>query len=322
MKTTILLCFALTCAALASTEEKINKQFSVQPGGKLVVEVDSGSIIVDTNATGDVVVDVWRKITRSSKSAEEEFLKSNPVVFEQDGSTVTVKCREKNKNHWSWNGRQSNEAKYTIKVPAAFNARLNTAGGGIEVNDLSGEVKAHTSGGGLRFARLQGPLDGDTSGGGIRVNDCQGTQKIATSGGGIDVAGGGGSLKGGTSGGSVSVKNFNGSAQVETSGGGITLQNISGAIDGTTSGGSIRATLASVGGKINLSTSGGGVTLAVPPNAAFELDANTSAGSVHSELPVTMTGSAQHGRLKCPVNGGGQSIVLRSSAGGITIKKL
>jgi len=92
MKTTLLIWFALTCAALAATEEKLNKHFSVQPGGKLIVDVDSGSVTVNTNGSGEVVVDVWRKITRSSKSAEEDFLKANPVQFAQDGSSVTVKC--------------------------------------------------------------------------------------------------------------------------------------------------------------------------------------------------------------------------------------
>src|SRR4051812_23246459 len=71
--------------ARAATEEQINKKFSVKPGGTVVVDIDFGSIEVSTNATSEVIVDVWRKVGRSSKSAEEQFLKDNPVKFSQDG---------------------------------------------------------------------------------------------------------------------------------------------------------------------------------------------------------------------------------------------
>jgi len=309
-------------AAQAATEEQINKRFAAQPGGTVVVDVDFGSINVSTNSGSEVVVDVWRKVSRSSKSDEEKFLQDNPVKFDHEGGTVTIKCATKSVTRRSWFsfGRNQNEAKYTITVPGQFNAQLQTAGGGIGVSELNGKVKAHTSGGGLHFARLHGPLDGDTSGGGIEMENCEGTLKIHTSGGGIEVAGGSGSLDGDTSGGSVSVKKFRGSTHVETSGGGISIEDVVGRIQGSTSGGSIKATLPSpISDTVKLETSGGGVTVRVPADAAFDLDAETSAGNVHSELPVTVAGKAERDRLKGPVNGGGKSVWLRSSAGSIHI---
>jgi hypothetical protein len=308
--------------ARAATEEQINKKFSVKPGGTVVVDVDVGGIEVGTNATSEVVVDVWRKVTRSSKSAEEKFLKDNPVNFSQDGDTVTIILKSKRSSS-SWLGRNSNEAKYRITVPANFNARLATAGGGIEVDDLTGDVKSHTSGGGLHFARLHGPLNGDTSGGGIHVKDCEGKLKINTSGGGIDVAGGSGSLDGDTSGGSVSVKEFHGPMRVETSGGGITIYGATAKVEGSTSGGSINAVLAKpVTDMVKLETSGGGITLRVAGDAAFDLDAETSAGTVSSDLPVVCVGKRVNDRLKGPVNGGGKTVWLRSSAGSIRVKRV
>src|SRR4051812_18030528 len=117
--------------ARGATEEQINKKFTVKPGGTVVVDIDFGGIVVGTNATSEVVVDVWRKIGRSSKSAEEKFLRDNPVNFSQSGDTVTISSKNKNKSNWSWLGHNSNEAKYKITVPAQFNAKLETAGGGI-----------------------------------------------------------------------------------------------------------------------------------------------------------------------------------------------
>ncbi|HSU55305.1 MAG TPA: hypothetical protein VLT36_14710, partial [Candidatus Dormibacteraeota bacterium] len=254
----------------ATTEEAFHKRFIVHPEGSLVVDVDCGGIEVGTNGTGDVIIEVKRKVGRKTKADEEKYLREHPIEFLQDGDKITVRCREKSGNGmWSWRGTTLNEADYTITLPAHFNAKLNTAGGSIVVNDLTGKVKADTSGGGLRFTRIHGQLNGATSGGSIRMSECDGEQRIRTSGGGIEVSGGAGSLDGATSGGSVKVENFHGPARVETSGGGIAVQNVAGKIDGQTSGGSIHAVLVSpLADSVRLSTSGGGITVRIPGDAA------------------------------------------------------
>ncbi len=324
MKSILCLVIVLSSvAAFAATEEQIQKTFTADPGGTLVVDVDFGTIEVATNSTSQVTVDVWRKITRSKKADEEAFLREHPVKISQEGDTVTVKCRSQNKWSWSMGWRNRNEAKYTVRVPAQFSARLNTSGGGIAVSDVVGDVKAGTSGGGLRFARVHGPLNGNTSGGGIDVAGCEGDIRISTSGGGIEVAGGSGSLNGHTSGGGVSVKDFAGAATVGTSGGGLTLENIKGALSGSTSGGHVSAVLvAPLPGNVSLSTSGGRVTIKVPETAAFNLDASTSGGGVKCDVPVTVQGKLEHNRIKGTVNGGGETVTLRSSGGGIHVTKL
>ncbi|MEO7675576.1 MAG: DUF4097 family beta strand repeat-containing protein [Verrucomicrobiota bacterium] len=323
MKQIALFLLLISSAAFAATEDQTNKTFKATPGGHLVVNVDFGSIEVTTNAGNEIAVDVWRKITRKNTQEEQEFLRDNPVKLLQAGDALTIQCQRKEKNRWSFGGRNLNEAKYTIRVPAQFNAALNTAGGGIAVSDLSGEVKADTSGGGLRFTRVRGPLNGNTSGGSIGVADCEGKIRIQTSGGGIDINGGSGSVEGETAGGSITVKTFSGPATVETSGGGITIEKVAGKIKGSTSGGSINAVLVSpLPGDVTLSTAGGGITVRVPTDAALNLDAETSGGGVSSDLPVTMEGKKERSRLKGTINGGGPVVHLRSSGGGIGVKKI
>ena len=325
MKLSTILLLATCVAVCAETEERTTKQFTVQPGGTLVVDVDFGSLDVKTHDAGEVVVDVVRKITRSTKEEEEEFLADRPVTFTPEGNTVTIESRPVAKSKGSSQGKQRTEGKYTITVPAKFNAQLKTAGGAIAVSDLTGEVNAGTSGGGLNFTRLHGPLDGKTAGGAIRVVDCEGEQQVKTSGGGIEVSGGSGSFDGKTSGGLVSVKDFKGSVQVKSSGGGLTVENVAGKVDGKTSGGAIAARFASpLSDEVNLATSGGGVTLRVAENSAFDLDASAS-GGVSSELSVDSgdkAGKAPRNHLKGPVNGGGKPVVLRSGGGSIQVRKL
>ena len=314
-----------TCLTLsAQTEEQTDKHFTVPANSQLIVDVGQGSLEVATHARNEVIISAFRKVTRRSKADEEAFLRDHPITFSQDGSTLTIQANDQNSgSSWSWFGSNRTEAKYLITAPATFNVRLKTSGGSIAVNDLTGKVNANTSGGGLRFARVRGPLDGHTSGGGIRVTECEGTIKINTSGGGIDVIDGSGTLEGDTSGGGINVKDFQGSAHVETSGGGINLENVTGQIYGSTSGGSINARFSlPLADEVKLETSGGGVTVRVPESSAFNLDASTSGGEVSTDLPVTVVGKLSRSHLSGTVNGGSKPVYLRSSGGGIQVKKL
>jgi DUF4097 and DUF4098 domain-containing protein YvlB len=324
MKTLLAIAFiASAFAASATEEENLSRTFTVQPGGELVVDVDFGSIEVSSHPTADVSIEVHRLIGLKSSAKEKEFLQDNPVVFFQNGGTVTIKQRGKRQNGvWNWLGSRRMEAKYTIHVPAIYSARLNTSGGSIQAQDLQGEVKADTSGGSLKFAHITGPLHGSTSGGGIQASDCRGDSTLDTSGGGIVVTGGGGKLHVDTSGGTVSIKNYAGPANASTSGGDMILENIDGTVKASTSGGSISAVLLSpIPGDVDLDTTGGDVNVKVPEQASFNLDASTTGGSVTSDLPVQFTGKRQHEELRGPVNGGGKQVKLRTSGGSIHVRK-
>jgi len=236
MKASILVMILASSAAYAASEEHFSKTFPGATGGTLIVDIDFGAIEVDTNAKpSEISVDVWRKVTRQTPQEEQGFLRDNPVQFSTEGSTLKIVSRSNEKDLFK--GKNRNDAKYTIRVPAQFNTRLDTSGGEISVNNLSGDTRANTSGGRLRFSGLHGPLNGHTSGGDVLVADCEGTTKIHTSGGRIEAAGGSGSLDANTSGGDVSLRTFNGPASVETSGGAITLAKVGGKLNASTSGG-------------------------------------------------------------------------------------
>jgi DUF4097 and DUF4098 domain-containing protein YvlB len=323
MKLSPVLLLATAFVVHAETEDHHNRRFNVQQGGNLVVDVDFGSIEVGTNAMNEVEVDVLRKVTRSSKEEEEAFLADRPVTVSQEGNTITVRSRAESRRNPSTGGRQRTEGRYKVTVPSQFTAQLKTMGGAISVEDLVGDVDAATTGGALKFARLHGSLDAKTSGGPIEVMQCEGQQQVKTSGGAINLTSGSGSFDGKTSGGPVKVKDFRGPVQVKSNGGGITIENAAGKVDGKTSGGPISASFATpITDEVTLATSGGGVTLRVPEQSAFDLDATSSGGNVRSDLPVDAPGKPVPHRLKGPVNGGGKPVVLHTSGGSIRVEKL
>ena len=318
---TLLLLFVAATTASALSEENVSQTLEGAPSGKLIIDVDFGTIDVSAGADDKISVMAHRKIDSDNEAQEKEYLASAPVTVSKEGNTVTIRARRQNKEHnLNWSGRCSMDARYTVHVPRTFNSELRTGGGTIMVAELTGSMSADTSGGKLKFTHLHGPTGATTSGGSIELNGCEGALKVDTSGGRIEATDGSGSLEARTSGGSIVVRNFGGDTKVETSGGRLTFENINGKITGRSSGGSISAKLKSpVPGDVNLETSAGSIDVMVPPDAGLDIEAEASSGRVTSELPVTGT-RTDRDSMKGKINGGGKSLVLRSGAGSISIK--
>jgi hypothetical protein len=315
-----LLSLAISTAS-ALSEENVSQTLDGAPGGRLIVDVDFGTIDVSAGADDKISVVAHRKIDSDNEAQEKEYLSSAPVVVNKDGNTITIRARRQNKDkNLNWSGRCSMDARYTVRVPKSFNSELRTGGGTIMVSEIVGTMSADTSGGKLKFTHLKGPTGATTSGGSIELNACDGPLKVDTSGGRIDAIDGTGSLDARTSGGSIVVRNFGGDAKVETSGGRLSFENINGKIFGRTSGGSISAKLKSpVPGDVNLETSAGSIDLMVPADAGLDIEAEASSGRVTSDLPFTGT-RTDRDSMKGKINGGGKSVLLRSGAGSISIK--
>ena len=316
----LLVLFALVLTASAATEENVSRQLDVTPGGKLVVDVDFGTINVATGADDKVVIEAYRKIDFGEEAKEKEYFAAAPVAISQDGNIVTVRAHcTKSKQFWS-SGPSAMDGRYTIRIPKRFETDLHTEGGDVTAGEITGNMTVKTGGGKLVFKHLEGTLTADTSGGSIEVEDCRGPIRIETSGGDIVIAEGAGALDAKTSGGRIDVRNFSGDAEVRTSGGNLSLQRVTGKIIGKTSSGSIRASISDAGiGDVRLETSAGNIDFSLPVTATVDIDASTSVGEVSSRLPLE-TANVGREHLRGKLNGGGKSVELKTSVGNITIE--
>ena len=311
-----------TTAVRANPQGDIQRNFSVRPGGKLIMDVDLGSIEVSTADISQIVVNVMRRVERGSDSRSDELMRQHEVSFDQQGNNLVIRSRFPNEDFRRWR-RNGLNVRYVIAIPIEFNVDLKTSGGGIHVDDLKGEVRVRTSGGGLRFGKIEGPITGTTSGGGITLAGCNGKVDVRTSGGGIDIGSGSGDLFAETSGGGIKIENFTGDAFVRTSGGAIRINRIEGAIDASTSGGPIIAALNGQPKKdCRLHTSGGGITVELDESLSLNINAEASGGGVNTDLPVTVQGELRAGLLRGALNGGGQNLILQTSGGSINLRRL
>ncbi len=125
-----------------------------------------------------------------------------------------------------------------------------------------------------------------------------------------------------TSDGSIHVTDFQGDLRAKTSDGSIDAGGRFTALDLVTSDGRIAADAESgskISGPWSLKTSDGSIQFHVPADLAFDLDASTGDGSIHSDLPIMVEGSQARNRLHGKVNGGGPTLTLRTSDGSINI---
>jgi DUF4097 and DUF4098 domain-containing protein YvlB len=321
MRRTIAVTAALLFAATAfAAEDVIKKGFNVSDGGTLRLDGAVGEVRIVTGGTG-VAVEVTRK---ADGRRGEAILREHRITFEQQGNDVVIESDlddDNDRSFWNWN--DDYDVQWNIRVPDRYNVDVATSGGGIRIDDIDGNVEARTSGGGIRTGRIgrEGTLK--TSGGSITVDGAGGRLVAHTSGGGISVGNTNGPVEVKTSGGSIQLARVNGDVVARTSGGGITIEDAAGKVDAHTSGGSIHATMSrQPSADSSLKTSGGGVTVLLAPSVAVDLDAESSGGGVRADVPVTVQGTQDEDSVRGRINGGGPRLVLRSSGGGIRVKRM
>ncbi len=295
-------CFA-ACeeVLLGGIEDKVSKSFSVQPGGKLILDSSLGSVEVIASADPTVKIDVLRIARATDEKGAKEILQDLDMDFRQAGNEITVEARYRRPRGFDWGNRL--ELKYLIQVPRKFDLDVKTGGGSINVSDLEGNILARTSGGSLHFGQIHGTINGHTSGGSISLD------------------GGTGSVDVDTSGGSIHIGKVGAGVKARTSGGSITLDEVMGTVRAHTSGGSVTASLTRQPQEdCELSTSGGSIRVRIDPSLNLNLRANCSGGSIRTRIPLTLQGEIDKHKLNAKLNNGGPELYLHTSGGGITIE--
>jgi DUF4097 and DUF4098 domain-containing protein YvlB len=287
---------ALTLLAMASpaaAESRLEKDLELQPGGQFILESDSGSVAVTGASRSGAHIVITSE--RADLNSELEF------SFSSSGGVAHVTARRLHDSGWS----HGLNVHFEIEVPTETRTLLHTGGGSITLSGLRGASEVKTSGGSIEVSGLSGKLEAHTSGGAIRLREVTGDAHVETSGG------------------SIEVEALDGSLEAHTSGGGIRINKVSGYVEAKSSGGPIHAAY-SRGNRHGgvLETSGGSIEVAIDPSANLNLDASTSGGSVHSDLPVRVVGTISHSSLHGSIGSGGEELRLHTSGGSINIHAL
>jgi DUF4097 and DUF4098 domain-containing protein YvlB len=272
-------------------DQNLDKTFTVQPNGDLVINADEGDIHITGYDSSNVVT------VKVTMRGDKERLERYKVDFSQDGNTVRIDGRESKRHFRIWENGSLN-VRFEIRVPKKFNLDLQTAGGDMVIRTVEGTVTGTTSGGDLDVSDLNGRVKLETSGGDITMNDSQGDLSFHTSGG------------------SIQGENISGELTAGTSGGNITFRKVSAKLRGETSGGNIDVALVDNKG-VYLETSGGNVRIRVSHSVAADVDASASGGDV--DCALAFNGRIKDGDMNGTINGGGNLIRATTTGGNISI---
>ena len=166
---------------------RIEKTYNVNPGGRLTVTLDIGTVDVQTAAQDRVTVIVTKKAKRQLDRQVQEALADFKVTFDSSHSSVSIRGKfQRGRNYWRYWKRQLNQLdiRFLVTVPRRYNVDLNTHGN-IYIDDVIGTVQTQISGGTLRFNGVKGPISGRSTAGEITLANCQGMVDIKTSVGNI-----------------------------------------------------------------------------------------------------------------------------------------
>jgi hypothetical protein len=303
--------------AFADEEGHFDRTLTVTGAVDMDIQTGSGEIVVKPGASGRV--EIHGKIRASDwhfgGDVEQRIheLESNPPI-EQNGNTIRighVEDRERMRNI---------SISYEVIVPADTKLHSASGSGDERIEGISGPADANSGSGSLRLTNIGSETHARTGSGDIELSSIHGAVKASTGSGSIHATGiaGGvtassgsgevrleqtapGDVEIGTGSGSVEVKGANGAVRVQTGSGNITAQGQPTA-------------------EWKLRTGSGDVDVSFPADAAYDLVARSSSGSIHSDPEMTVQGTLSNRELHGKVHGGGPVVELSTSSGSIHIR--
>ncbi len=291
--------FGSVAFATSRPQGTFERTFQVSGPADLQVFTHSGDIIVRSGPAGSVKIsgkifvgDHW---LMGSRTADVQELEKNPPVH-QDGNNIRI----------DYVNLRNISIDYEITVPADT------------------RVQAHTVSGDQAMEGLKNDIDLESGSGDIRLHDIVGTVRLRTGSGDVkgDAAG---AFRAETGSGDIRINcKGSGDLDVHTGSGNLELEGIDGVLRAEAGSGDIRVD-GKQKGTWEVRTGSGNVTLRLPSDAAFNLEARTSSGSVTVDQPVTVTvqGRVQEERKSIigTVRGGGPSLVVHTGSGDIHVEQ-
>ena len=158
-------------------EEQSEMSFDVGAAPTLVIDNFAGEVRIRTGSEGTINAVATRRAGRSAN------LRNIIVEPSQEGDTVSIRTRRTS-------AQFSNVAvNLEITVPAGTRIEVTSGAGDVSIDDVTGEIVAHTGAGNVEVRGSQGQVRLDTGAGDIDyAGQPQGTSTFQTGAGNIEIS--------------------------------------------------------------------------------------------------------------------------------------
>lgn len=260
--------------------------------------MDIGGSLKVTNAFGNIkasTVTGSADITTSNARVELSNVNGSAVVRNSFGNVIATTIRG--------------------------NLTVDSANAKVDASGIGGDVKIETAFGGIALRDVGGKATVASSNGNIKVSDVGGTLDAETRFGSVHAERIRGSVKVDSANGSVTLEEVGPGAQVKATFGSVFIDGVTGPVAVANANGAVSIT--GLRGKgcqpVSLATSFSSIKLALPANAAYDVNARTSFGRIHTDLPIT-TRTFGESALTGRIGAGGCRLDLVNANGNITIE--
>ncbi|MCG3126866.1 MAG: hypothetical protein CHACPFDD_01721 [Phycisphaerae bacterium] len=302
--TPLLLISLCGCANLVSATRELDFAADWSSYERIDVETRNGRVTLEPGG-GDrarvtAVIRVRGRTLEEARAALDELSVAAEPSEDARALRVEFRCPEHLRN-------RSPGADLVVHVPRACPAEVRTSNGGIQIKEMSGELRLATSNGSIVARQVDGNVAARTSNGRVTLSHVRGKTEAVSSNG------------------AVILEDVDGESHAETSNGAIELINCRGDVDLVTSNGRIIADVAPAEtGNVAARTSNGSIELTLRTRMRAALDLGCSNGRIRPELgdlPLTienMSSTQLRGVLGGSTAEG--SIRARTSNGSITLR--
>ena len=282
-------------------------------GGKnLRVKIEAGAVKVQGGQQAGITYLYRAHISGASEEKARRQFEAYKVNGFVRGDTTWLVAE------WEGGGHRRDYGDFTITVPRDIElVKIETGGGTVSVNGISGRVEAETGGGKMHMQDIGGSVSAETGGDTIEAASIGGELNAETGGGKLYLGLVKGLINASTGGGEVVVLSSERGAVLDTGAGDIQVKQSGGKLKLTTGGGNIE--VGDVAGSAEIETGGGSIRL----NSAKGLvRAETGSGRIElNGVPCVRAETGAGGILARFINAGGErsDSILETSAGDIVV---
>ena len=225
---------------------------SLSGAPNLRIKVDAGSIRVEGGSQSAITYVVHnRAFTSSEDKARREFRHYKISTFLRGDTAWLV-------GEWQGGKPQSFSGEFVVNVPRELESvKVETAGGGVTANGISGRVDAASGGGKIHMEDIGGSVHAATGGDDIEVGSIGGDLNIQTGGGRVSIGSVKGTIHASTGGGDIVLLSSDMGAVLEAGGGNIQVKQCGGKLKISSGGGNID--VGDAAGPVEIETGGGSI---------------------------------------------------------------
>ncbi len=306
------------------------------------------TIIVGKEGIREIRIEAVKIVKTKNEDEAKRLMDLLTFEVEKDGDEILIAARhpddsKEKKSIWSFFKGVHNRTAidFTIEIPKAFDVKVTSTSGDVQISSIDGDAKIYGTSGDLRVRHIGGSSFLELTSGDVVIENVARQVHVQLSSGSAHIDGAGEGLLLAATSGNVEAFNIGGDAEVKLVSGDLTLVKCMGNVNSVSSSGDM--VIKDIGGSVTVSSSSGDVEIFLTPaemrkynlttcsgdvdvfylnnlDLGFLLDVNTMSGAIEGDMEIKLDQVSRR-HLKGVVGNGKSQLVITTASGDVSINQ-